>query len=84
LSVKLFENCLPKALALKIQLGGTNRDLSKWKCILNCEYVDIFDCDGNNDWVHGIIDFDFMVNDVLEDWGNVEIKEELDVVLSNQ
>lgn len=81
LSIEFCEKGFPKFIALKVQLSSAGCDLSKCISILNREYVDIFDCDGDNDWVHGIIDFNVMVNDVLVDGGNLEIKEILDVVL---
>ena len=82
LGVKLFENGFPQLVALKVELCGADGNLSQRYGILDSEYVNILDGDWDDDWVHGIIDFDVVPCDVLIYGGDVEIDEELDVVLS--
>ncbi len=81
LVIEFSENGFPQFLALEIESGGTDGDLSKGCGILDGEYVDVLYGDWDDNGVHSVIDLNVVQSDVLVDGCDMVVEEVLDVVL---
>lgn len=80
--VQFPQGGFPEQVILQLQTGGIGGDGAEAEAILDCEGVNILNGDGDDDGVHGVVNFEFVFGKVLEHIGDMDVQKALDVILN--